>query len=114
MIDKRLAIVTGASGGLDAIMRLFTSPGDTVLVEAPSYHEALALIRDYPVYLAAALTMAAHPSSPDLNQLDSQAPWYTNTATSRASEATQVGGEHLFGIMIDAWVMAISDLYLQI
>jgi 2-aminoadipate transaminase len=51
--DDRLALVAGASGGLDAIMRLFTVPGDTVLVEAPSYHEALALIRDYPVHLAA-------------------------------------------------------------
>lgn len=51
--DDCLALVAGASGGLDAIMRLFTQPGDTVLVEAPSYHEALALIRDYPVRLAA-------------------------------------------------------------
>ena len=50
--DDGLALTAGASGGLDTVCRLFTQPGDTVLVEAPSYHEALALIRDYPVQLA--------------------------------------------------------------
>jgi len=48
-----LMITAGASAGLDTAVRLFTRPGDTVLVEAPSYHEALAIIRDYPVRLAA-------------------------------------------------------------
>ena len=48
-----LMLTAGASGGLDAVCRLFTRPGDTVLVEAPSYHEALDIIRDYPVQLAA-------------------------------------------------------------
>ncbi len=48
-----LMLTVGASGGLDAVCRLFTRPGDTVLVEAPSYHEALDIIRDYPVQLAA-------------------------------------------------------------
>jgi DNA-binding transcriptional MocR family regulator len=51
--DDGLMLTVGASGGLDAICRLYTRPGDTVLVEAPSYHEALALIRDYPLRLAA-------------------------------------------------------------
>jgi DNA-binding transcriptional MocR family regulator len=51
--DDNLVLTAGASGGLDAICRLYTRPSDTVLVEAPSYHEALALIRDYPVQLAA-------------------------------------------------------------
>jgi 2-aminoadipate transaminase len=51
--NDSLMLIAGASGGLDAICRLFTRPGDTVLVEAPSYHEALDIIRDYPVRLAA-------------------------------------------------------------
>lgn len=50
---ENLIITAGASGALDMALRLFTRPGDTVLVEAPSYHEALAVIRDYPVKLAA-------------------------------------------------------------
>ncbi len=48
-----LMLTSGASAGLDTAVRLFTVPGDTVLVEAPSYHEALANIRDHPVKLAA-------------------------------------------------------------
>jgi len=48
-----LMLNAGASTGLDAVCRLYTRPGDVVLVEAPSYHEALGLIRDYPVRLAA-------------------------------------------------------------
>jgi 2-aminoadipate transaminase len=48
-----LFITAGASAGLDTAVRLFAQPGDVVLVEAPSFHEALALIRDHPVKLAA-------------------------------------------------------------
>lgn len=51
-----LMLTVGASGALDTICRLFTRPGDTVLVEAPSYHEALAMIRDYPVRIASVPT----------------------------------------------------------
>jgi DNA-binding transcriptional MocR family regulator len=50
--DDSLMLTGGASGGLDAICRLFARPGDTVLVEAPTYHEALILIRDHPVQVA--------------------------------------------------------------
>lgn len=50
--DECLMLTVGASGGLDTICRLYTKPGDTVLVEAPSYHEALMIIRDYPVHVA--------------------------------------------------------------
>jgi len=32
-----LMLTSGASAGLDTVVRLFTAPGDTVLVEAPSY-----------------------------------------------------------------------------
>ena len=46
-----LMLTAGASAGLDMLIRVFTRPGDTVLVEAPSYHEALKVIRDYPVKL---------------------------------------------------------------
>jgi DNA-binding transcriptional MocR family regulator len=48
-----LMLTAGASAGLDTICRLYTRPGDTVLVEAPSYHEALMIIRDYPVRVLA-------------------------------------------------------------
>jgi 2-aminoadipate transaminase len=53
LAPDELFITAGASAGLDTAVRLFAGPGDVVLVEAPSYHEALALIRDHPVKLAA-------------------------------------------------------------
>lgn len=50
---EQVFITAGASQGLDLICRLWARPGDAVLVEAPSYHEAIAILRDYPVRLAA-------------------------------------------------------------
>jgi 2-aminoadipate transaminase len=51
-VDPSQFLVTaGASQGLDLICRLWARPGDVVLVEAPSYHEAIAVLRDYPIRL---------------------------------------------------------------
>jgi len=50
---EQLFITAGAAQGLDLICRLWARPGDAVLVEAPSYHEAIATLRDYPVRLVA-------------------------------------------------------------
>lgn len=47
----QMMITAGAAQGLDAIARRFTRPGDLVVVEAPSYHEAIATLRDYPLEL---------------------------------------------------------------
>jgi DNA-binding transcriptional MocR family regulator len=53
-IDRgNLMLTAGASGAIDALCRLFAEPGDVILVEAPTYHEALAIIRDYPVRIEA-------------------------------------------------------------
>ena len=46
-----IMLCAGAAQGLDTAARLFTRPGDVALVEAPSYHEALATLRDHPVEL---------------------------------------------------------------
>jgi DNA-binding transcriptional MocR family regulator len=46
-----IVLCAGAAQGLDTAARLFTCPGDVVLVEAPSYHEAIATLRDHPVKL---------------------------------------------------------------
>jgi 2-aminoadipate transaminase len=46
-----IMLCAGAAQGLDTAARLFTHPGDVVLVEAPSYHEAIATLRDHPVEL---------------------------------------------------------------
>ncbi len=46
-----IMLCAGAAQGLDTVARLFTRPGDVVLVEAPSYHEAIATLRDHPLEL---------------------------------------------------------------
>jgi DNA-binding transcriptional MocR family regulator len=42
-----LFVTSGASQGLDLICTLFTKPGDTILVEEPSYFLALHIFRDH-------------------------------------------------------------------
>ncbi len=46
-----IMLCAGAAQGLDTAARLFTRPGDVVLVEAPTYHEAIGTLLDYPVEL---------------------------------------------------------------
>jgi len=46
-----ILLCAGAAQGLDTVARLFTRPDDVVLLEAPSYHEAIATLRDHPVEL---------------------------------------------------------------
>jgi len=46
-----LLVTAGASHGLDLILKHFVRPGDTVLVEDPTYHLALDIIRDYDVQI---------------------------------------------------------------
>ena len=52
---SNVMLCAGAAQGLDTAARLFTCPGDVVLVEAPSYHEAIGTLRDHPVELRQAL-----------------------------------------------------------
>jgi len=42
-----LFVTCGASGALDLLCTLFTSPGDTIFVEEPSYFLALRIFRDH-------------------------------------------------------------------
>jgi 2-aminoadipate transaminase len=46
-----IVITGGASHGLDQICTLATRPGDVVLVESPSYHLAVHILRDHPLEL---------------------------------------------------------------
>jgi len=46
-----LMITAGTSHALDVLTTLFTRPGDVVLVESPTYHLALRVLRDHPVEL---------------------------------------------------------------
>ena len=50
---ENLMIVPGSTGGVAMITRLLTKPGDTVLVDAPSYRDALHIFRDQGLVLRA-------------------------------------------------------------
>jgi 2-aminoadipate transaminase len=44
-------VSAGNSDGLDQVCTLFTQPGDVAMVESPTYHLALAIMRDHPLEL---------------------------------------------------------------
>ena len=44
-----VVVTAGASQALDLVVTLLTSPGDVVLVEDPTYHLAVRILRDHPV-----------------------------------------------------------------
>jgi len=49
----QVVITSGASQGLDLAATLLLDPGDTVLVDVPTYHLALRILADHPVRLEA-------------------------------------------------------------
>ncbi len=51
---NELVITAGNSHALDLLVTLCTQPGDVVLVESPTYHLALRVLRDHPVTLVGA------------------------------------------------------------
>ena len=46
-----ILVTAGASAGLDQVATLLCQPGDVVLVESPTYHLAVRILRDHPVEL---------------------------------------------------------------
>jgi 2-aminoadipate transaminase len=48
-----VVITSGASQGLDLAATLLLSPGDTVLLDVPTYHLAISILADHPVRLEA-------------------------------------------------------------
>jgi len=47
----QVVISAGTSQALDQVTTLFTKPGDVVLVESPTYHMAVRILRDHPLEL---------------------------------------------------------------
>lgn len=50
---NEVVITSGASQGLDLVATLMLSPGDTVLLDVPTYHLAISILADHPVRLEA-------------------------------------------------------------
>lgn len=47
--EDQLMLVAGSTHAVDMIARLYTQPGDTILVEAPTYADAIHIFRDHGV-----------------------------------------------------------------
>lgn len=56
------------------------------------------------------LIMAAYPGLTDLSQLEMDAPWYTNTSTSKARQANAESGEQMWAAMVQAWQTRLARL----
>ncbi|NIS79503.1 MAG: aminotransferase class I/II-fold pyridoxal phosphate-dependent enzyme [Anaerolineales bacterium] len=50
---ENLMLISGSTHGVDMVCRLFVGAGETVLVEAPSYRDALHILRDHKTSLTA-------------------------------------------------------------
>jgi creatinine amidohydrolase len=70
----------------------------------PKAAEQGCVIADHAGFYETALLMSARPELTDLTRLDADAPWYTRTETSKASEATREVGERMWQVMVEAWV----------
>lgn len=49
----QVVITSGASQGLDLVATLLLTPGDTVLLDVPTYHLGISILADHPVQLQA-------------------------------------------------------------
>ncbi|NOZ73032.1 MAG: creatininase family protein [Chloroflexi bacterium] len=65
---------------------------------------------DHAGFYETSLMMAAHPEWVEQDKLSSNAPWYTHTADSDASRASEDAGERMWRIMTQAWVEKLSTL----
>jgi len=61
-----IVVTAGASGALDMLVTLSTRPGDVALIESPTYHIAVKLLRDHGLEV---VPIARDASGPDLDAL---------------------------------------------
>lgn len=64
---EQIVIVNGSQQGIDLVMRVFTNPGDSVVIESPSYAELFPVLAQYEVQVA---TIPVGSTGMDLELLD--------------------------------------------
>lgn len=62
LTGEEILITAGVSEGLDQLCTLCTQPGDVALVESPTYHLAVRILRDHPLELIAVPADDAGPN----------------------------------------------------
>jgi DNA-binding transcriptional MocR family regulator len=70
--NAEVVITSGASQGLDLVATLLLAPGDIVLVDVPTYHLAVRILRDHPVRLVGVTSDADGIVLDDLTRVLSQ------------------------------------------
>ncbi len=65
---------------------------------------------DHAGFYETSLILAAHPALVDQARLTADAPWYTRTASNKASEASAEAGQRMWNAMVNAWVNQINLL----
>lgn len=65
---------------------------------------------DHAGFYETCLILAAHPALVDQARLTAHAPWYTHTASSKASAASAEDGQRMWDAMVAAWVNQINLL----
>jgi creatinine amidohydrolase/Fe(II)-dependent formamide hydrolase-like protein len=68
------------------------------------------VMADHAGFYETSLLMAANPGLVDLNRLGIDAPWYTTTSGSMASEASVEAGKEMWRAMVEAWVIELAKL----
>jgi creatinine amidohydrolase/Fe(II)-dependent formamide hydrolase-like protein len=68
-------------------------------------------IADHAGFYETSLMLAAHPELVDQARLAADAPWYTHTASSKATEASAETGQRMWNAMVNAWVNQINLLH---
>jgi 2-aminoadipate transaminase len=63
----QVVVTSGASQGLDLVATLLLAPGDTVLLDVPTYHLAISILADHPVRLEA---VASDPDGIVIEELE--------------------------------------------
>lgn len=67
-------------------------------------------LADHAGFYETSLLLAARPELVDLERLGMNAPWYCNTPTSKAREASVAAGEQMWAAMVEAWVEKLAAL----
>lgn len=68
------------------------------------------VMADHAGFYETSLVMAAYPELVEVERLGMNPPWYTMTPDSKARKATVEDGEHMWQVMVSAWIDQIQAL----
>jgi creatinine amidohydrolase/Fe(II)-dependent formamide hydrolase-like protein len=76
----------------------------------PAANERGVVMTDHAGFYETSLLMTARPELVEMQQLETEMPWYCMKPDSQAQEASVEAGERMWAAMVDAWVEELSRL----